>query len=77
MNDRYCAVPEVVRLTPRESDVIRLIARGCTYVQVANSLGISLHTVTSHVKSAYRKLGARSGAHAVMRAVQLKLFGEV
>ena len=77
MNDRYFAAPEVVRLTPRESDVIRLIARGCTYVQVADCLGISLHTVTSHVKNAYRKLGARSGAAAVMRAVELKLFGEV
>ena len=76
MNDRYFAVPEVVRLTPREADVIRLIAAGCTYVQVADNLGVSLHTVTSHVKNAYRKLGVRSGAAAVMRAVELKLFGE-
>jgi DNA-binding CsgD family transcriptional regulator len=57
--------------------VIRLISRGCTYVQAADRLGISLHTVTSHVKNAYRKLGVRSGAAAVMRAVELKLFGEV
>jgi DNA-binding CsgD family transcriptional regulator len=77
MNDRYFAVPEVVRLTPRESDVIRLISRGCTYVQVADRLGVSLHTVGSHIKNAYRKLGVRSGAAAVMRAVELKLFGEV
>lgn len=77
MNDRTFALPEVVHLTPRESDVIRLIARGCTYVQAADRLGISLHTVTSHVKNAYRKLGVRSGAAAVMRAVELKLFGEV
>jgi DNA-binding CsgD family transcriptional regulator len=76
MNDRYFAVPEIVRLTPRESDVIRFIARGCTYVQVADRLGISLHTVTSHVKNAYRKLGVRSGAAAVMRAVELNLFRE-
>jgi len=77
MNDCYFAVPEVVRLTPRESDVIRLIALGCTYIQVADRLGVSLHTVTSHVKNAYRKLGVRSGAAAVMRAVELRLFGEV
>jgi len=76
VNDRYFAVPEVVRLTPRESDVIRLIALGCTYVQVANRLGVSPHTVASHIKNAYRKLGVRSGAAAVMRAVELKLFGE-
>ncbi len=77
MNQRHFAVPGVVRLTPRESDVLRHIARGCTYLQIANSLGISLHTVTSHVKNAYRKLGVRSGAHAVMRAVQLRLFSEL
>ncbi|MGE3376570.1 MAG: response regulator transcription factor [Vicinamibacteria bacterium] len=77
MNDRCCAVHEVVRLTPREADVIRLIAAGCTYVQVADSLGVSLHTVTSHVKNAYRKLGVRSGAAAVMRAVEMKLLGEI
>ena len=65
-----------VRLTPRESDVLRHIARGCTYVQAADRLGVSLHTVTSHVKNAYRKLGVRSAAHAVMRAVELKLFSE-
>lgn len=68
---------EAVRLTPRESDVLRLIARGCTYAQVAERLGVSLHTVTSHVKNAYRKLGVRSGAAAVMRAVELKLFGGI
>jgi DNA-binding CsgD family transcriptional regulator len=77
MNDHYFAVPEVVRLTPRESEVIRHIALGCTYVQVADRLGVSLHTVTSHVKNAYRKLGVRSGAAAVMRAVELRLFGQV
>ncbi len=63
-----------VMLTPRESDVLRLIARGCTYEQVADRLGISLHTVCTHIKNAYRKLGVRSGAAAVMRAVQLRVF---
>jgi DNA-binding CsgD family transcriptional regulator len=66
-----------VRLTPRESDVLRLISRGCTYEQVADRLGVSLHTVATHIKNTYRKLGVRSGAAAVMRAVELRLFGEV
>ena len=64
------------RLTPRESDVLQLIARGCTYDQVADRLGVSRHTVGSHVKNTYRKLGVRSGAAAVMRAVELRLFHE-
>jgi DNA-binding CsgD family transcriptional regulator len=65
-----------VRLTQRESDVLRLISRGCTYEQVADRLGVSLHTVASHIKNTYRKLGVRSGAAAVMRAVELRLFLE-
>jgi DNA-binding CsgD family transcriptional regulator len=62
-------------LTARESEVLRLIAFGCTYSQVADRLGVSAHTVTSHVKNLYRKLGVHSGAAAVMRAMQLQLLG--
>jgi DNA-binding CsgD family transcriptional regulator len=62
-------------LTARESEVLRLIAFGCTYSQVARRLGVSLHTVTSHVKNLYRKLGVHSAAAAVMRAVQMQLLG--
>jgi len=72
----FATLDEAIRLTPRETDVLRLIARGCTYEQVADRLDISLHTVTSHIKNAYRKLGVRSGAAAVMRAVELQLLGE-
>ena len=62
-------------LTPRETDVVRLLAGGCTYRQIAARLGISVHTVTSHIKNAYRKLDVHSAAAAVMRAVQLRLLG--
>jgi DNA-binding CsgD family transcriptional regulator len=63
-----------MRLTGREAQVLRLIARGCTYVQVAAALGISAHTVCTHVKNAYRKLEVHSAAAAVMRAVELRIF---
>jgi LuxR family maltose regulon positive regulatory protein len=76
MNARIEFEEEVVRLTARESDVLRLLASGCTYALAADRLGVSPHTVTSHVKNAYRKLGVRSAAAAVMRAVELKLLGE-
>ena len=65
-----------VVLTPRESQVVQLLGRGCTYCQVAERLGVSLHTVTSHVKNAYRKLEVHSAAAAVMRAVELRLLGQ-
>jgi DNA-binding CsgD family transcriptional regulator len=67
-------VQVVVRLTGREADVLRLIARGCTYVQVAGALDISANTVGSHIKNAYRKLDVHSAAAAVMRAVELRIF---
>ena len=62
------------RLTARESDVLRLLARGCTYAKVADLLGVSPHTVTSHIKNVYRKLGVHSGTAAVMRAVELRIL---
>lgn len=65
-----------VVLTGRESDVLRLIAFGCTYLETAERLGVSLHTVTTHIKNAYRKLQVHSAGAAVMRAVQLRLLGE-
>ena len=77
MNGQIDAGLEAAYLTPREAEVLRLVARGCTYMQVADRLGVSLHTVGSHIRNAYRKLGVRSGAAAVMRAVELRLFGEV
>ena len=58
-------------LTPRELDVLRLLAGGCSYFQAAMELGISPHTVVTHIKNAYRKLEVHTAAAAVMRAVQL------
>lgn len=69
--------PRPVSLTPREADVLRHIAQGCTYAQAAGRLGVSPHTVTTHIKNAYRKLDVHSAGAAVMRAVELKLFGQI
>ena len=62
-------------LTKRECDVVWLLARGCSYSQIGEQLGISVHTVTSHIKNTYRKLDVHSAAAAVMRAIQLRLPG--
>jgi DNA-binding NarL/FixJ family response regulator len=48
--------PELDQLSPREREVLRLIARGYTYKEVAKDLGISAKTVESHVSSVLRKL---------------------
>ena len=62
------------RLTAREADVLRLLARGRTYAQAAEDLGMSAHTVATHVKNAYRKLDVHSAAAAVLQAVRLGLI---
>jgi DNA-binding NarL/FixJ family response regulator len=48
--------PELDQLTTREREVLRLIARGFAYKQVARRLGISIKTVETHVSSVLRKL---------------------
>jgi DNA-binding CsgD family transcriptional regulator len=63
-----------IRLTEREADVLRLLAQGCTYSQAGATLGVSRHTVATHVKSAYFKLEVHSAAAAVMRAIELHLL---
>ncbi|HXQ76155.1 MAG TPA: response regulator transcription factor [Acidimicrobiales bacterium] len=48
--------PELDQLTPREREVLRLIARGYAYKEVARELSISIKTVESHVSAVLRKL---------------------
>ena len=48
--------PELDQLTPRERQVLRLIARGYIYRDIASELDISIKTVESHVSSVLRKL---------------------
>jgi DNA-binding NarL/FixJ family response regulator len=61
-------------LTLREVDVVRLLAHGYSYAEIAGQLGISAHTVANHVKNAYRKLEVHCAAAAVMRAIELRVF---
>jgi DNA-binding CsgD family transcriptional regulator len=52
-------------LSPRERDVIELIAVGGTYQEVADALSISIHTVHYHVTRLIYRLGAKNCTHAV------------
>lgn len=62
------------RLTAREKDVLRYVAKGFTYSEIAGILFISVHTVTSHVKHIYKKLSVGSRGEAVYEAMQLGLL---
>ncbi len=61
-------------LTPRELQVLQLLARGMANKAIAQELSISEHTVKFHVNSILAKLGAQSRTDAVVRATRLGLI---
>lgn len=58
--------PEVESLTPREKEVLRLLARGYTYKEIAEELFISVKTVETHASNVLRKT-QQSNRHALSR----------
>jgi DNA-binding NarL/FixJ family response regulator len=68
------AAPEPSPLTPRESELLRMIAKGFTFETIGSLLDISPHTVVAHVKKIYRKLAVHSRSEAVYEAGQLGLL---
>ncbi|WP_311200883.1 response regulator transcription factor [Dietzia cinnamea] len=61
--------PEVDSLTPREKEVLRLLARGYTYREIAEELFISVKTVETHASNVLRKT-QQSNRHALTRWAQ-------
>jgi DNA-binding CsgD family transcriptional regulator len=61
-------------LTPRELEVLQLIADGLSNKQIAARLWLSVETVKSHVCAVHAKLGAESRAHAVAIALRQGLL---
>ncbi len=61
-------------LTPRELDILWGIAKGLTYNEIAERLGLSRHTVPTHIKAIYRKLQVQTRGEAVYEAIQQGLI---
>jgi LuxR family maltose regulon positive regulatory protein len=61
-------------LSNREAEILRLIAAGHSYQEIARQLVIALGTVQWHIKNIYQKLDAHSGMEAVMRARELQVL---
>jgi DNA-binding NarL/FixJ family response regulator len=62
-------------LTERESELLTLVARGLRNEEIAEALYVSTNTVKSHLKSAFRKLGARNRAEAAAAVAADATFG--
>lgn len=65
---------EQLKLTPREAEVLNLVAKGFSYQEIATTLEMTVNTVASHVKQLYRKLSVHSRSEAVFEAVQRGLL---
>jgi DNA-binding NarL/FixJ family response regulator len=56
-------------LTPRQAEVLRLLARGWTDAQIANELFLSRRTVHAHLREIFRKLGVSHRSAATRYAI--------
>lgn len=61
-------------LSRRETEVLRLVAKGLSFKEVGAALDISSHTVITHVKRVYQKLAVHSRGEAVYEASQMGLL---
>ena len=60
---------ELDRLTARELDILKLLAKGYMYKEIADQLGISMSTVRTHITAVYEKLHVQSRTEAAMKLV--------
>ena len=59
-----------IKLTARETETLQMLSRGLRVAETATLLGVSHHTVSSHIKAIYAKLGISSRAEATLEAVR-------
>jgi DNA-binding NarL/FixJ family response regulator len=67
--------PDNTHLTPREREVLVLLARGYLYKEIAEALNISIPTVNTHIRKIYEKLHVQSRGRAVAKYAQLTAGG--
>lgn len=65
------------RLTPAESNVLQLVARGFKYAEIAQLSGVTVNTVHTHIRNIYGKLSVSSRSEAVFEASRLGLLDDV
>jgi DNA-binding NarL/FixJ family response regulator len=73
INKRREVESQLEKLTPREKEVLRLMAEGAPSRDIASRLGISYTTVRTHIRSLGSKLGVHSKLEAIVKARELAL----
>ena len=71
---RLAAPKQDYGLSPREREVLELVVAGLYKKEIAERLGLSYHTVDTHVRNIYEKLHVNSRSGAVAKAVKERLF---
>ena len=69
--------PDAPRLTERETEVLRLVAKGLSYKQIAERLFLSHRTVQNHVQNTLRKLQLHNRVQLVRYAIEQGLDEEI
>ncbi len=73
-NSAYLDTAVIPDLTPREKEVLQLVAEGLTNKAIAQQLQISDHTVKFHINALMSKLNAQSRTEAVVKATRMGLI---
>lgn len=71
--DDRSAAPARPHLSDREQEILRLVVKGFRFPEIAELLGVSAHTVKTHVRRIYEKLEVSSRGEAVYEALHLGL----
>jgi RNA polymerase sigma factor (sigma-70 family) len=74
LNKRRAMDSQLESLTPREKEVLRLVAEGISSRDIGKRLGISYTTVRTHIRSLGSKLGVHSKLEAIVKARELALI---
>ena len=67
----------VIKITPRDEDVLRLLGQGCSNKEIAHQLSISPRTVKQHLRTLFLRAGIREGRKRVKLATAMFMREEM
>lgn len=70
INENKGMADEPVHLTNSEIEIVRMISSGMTTKEIANQKNISFHTVNTHRKNIFRKMGVTNASELIMQAIK-------